>query len=67
LTNEQSRLLRRLFESNVREERELKMADCEKAMKKYSILKGLGWKKIKNTVHNWITGEKRKKKINRMA
>ncbi|WAR08561.1 hypothetical protein MAR_018519 [Mya arenaria] len=60
LSAEQSELLRGLFKTNVHLQRELKREECEKLKKKYPILDTLPWKKIKNTVHNWITIEKRK-------
>jgi hypothetical protein len=60
LTEDQSSLLKKLFQTNVALRRELRREDCEKAINKYPILKGLTWQKIKNTIHNWITLEKRK-------
>lgn len=60
LTEDQAQLLRTLFKTNVQLRRELRRVDCEKVLNKYSVLSNLGWIKVKNTIHNWITQEKRK-------
>ncbi|XP_060082497.1 uncharacterized protein LOC132561814 [Ylistrum balloti] len=60
LTEEQTTTLRKNFQSNITFRRELKRFECEKAISKHLCLKDLSWKKVKNTVHNWIVGEKRK-------
>lgn len=39
--------------------RELRKDECENVAKKYVALQSLTWKKIKNTVHNWIMSKKR--------
>ncbi|XP_052795675.1 uncharacterized protein LOC128228411 [Mya arenaria] len=62
LTQEQSQLLRKLFEVNITMRRELKMIDCINTIKSQKCLNSLKWIKIKNTIHNWITTEKRKLK-----
>ena len=63
LGEDQSHLLKTLFKTNIALRKELKREDCESVMQKYEILHGLSWKKIKNTIHNWITAEKRKTKM----
>ncbi|XP_052248162.1 uncharacterized protein LOC127856165 isoform X5 [Dreissena polymorpha] len=63
LSEDQSHLLKTLFKTNIALRKELKREDCERVMQKYQILRGLSWKKIKNTIHNWITAEKRKTKM----
>jgi hypothetical protein len=60
LSSEQKCLLRKLFQANITLKKELKMADCVRAIKAHDCLSSLSWTKIKNTVHNWITLEKRK-------
>ncbi len=62
LTEKQSSLLANLFRTNVDLGRELKKHECEQVIKKYPILSSFTWEKVKNTVHNWITAEKRKMK-----
>ena len=62
LNEEQSQLLKSLFKTNVTLRKELRREDCEKVINKYEILSRLSWQKIKNTIHNWITCEKRKTK-----
>ena len=60
LTESQTEKLRSIFKANVALRRELKKRECEQAIQEEPCLKSLDWKKIKNTVHNWITLEKRK-------
>ncbi|KAL4230711.1 hypothetical protein ACF0H5_011086 [Mactra antiquata] len=62
LTEDQTKLLKVLFKTNVQLRKELRRADCEKVLNKHSVLRNLDWKKVKNTIHNWITAEKRKMK-----
>ncbi|XP_056003954.1 uncharacterized protein LOC125662207 isoform X6 [Ostrea edulis] len=62
LSEEQSQLLKSLFKTNIALRKELRCEDCEKVIKKYEVLSRLSWKKIKNTIHNWITSEKKKTK-----
>jgi hypothetical protein len=62
LSDEQSNLLKKLFKANVDLRRELRQVDCEKVINKYEVLSHLSWQKVKNTVHNWITLEKKKLK-----
>lgn len=45
---------------NILHYKEVCKRDCEKAIAENEELKRLGWKKIKNTVHNYITIEKKK-------
>ncbi|XP_052274687.1 uncharacterized protein LOC127874419 isoform X5 [Dreissena polymorpha] len=62
LTEHQHRLLKTLFKTNIAMRRELQKDECEKVSRKHDALQNLTWKKIKNTVHNWIMAEKRKTK-----
>ncbi|XP_060572464.1 uncharacterized protein LOC132730528 [Ruditapes philippinarum] len=62
LTEEQTKTLRSLFQANITLRRELKRHECINVIQKYPCLKSLDWKKVKNTIHNWITLEKRKLK-----
>ncbi|XP_060081428.1 uncharacterized protein LOC132560769 [Ylistrum balloti] len=54
--------LKLIFHGNVHLRKELKRKECEEAIAAHSCLKGLEWKKIKNTIHNWITSKKIKTK-----
>lgn len=45
---------------NILNHKELRKRECEKAMDEHQELRRLSWKKIKNTVHNYITLEKKK-------
>ena len=60
LTSEQSALLRKQFSADITFRRELKMINCTNSQKKHKTLENLSWTKIKKTVHNWITADKRK-------
>ncbi|XP_069110207.1 uncharacterized protein [Argopecten irradians] len=63
LNKSQEECLRQVFQENVKLRKELKRNECDKAIAAHSCLKKLEWKKIKNTIHNWITREKIKTKI----
>ena len=60
LTSEQKETLKQLYRSNISLRQELKMSQCQQAINEHACLKDLSWKKIKNTVHNWIIAEKKK-------
>ncbi|XP_069109189.1 LOW QUALITY PROTEIN: uncharacterized protein [Argopecten irradians] len=62
LNKSQEECLRQVFQENVKLRKELKRNECDKAIAAHSCLKKLEWKKIKNTIHNWITREKIKTK-----
>ncbi|XP_033759896.1 uncharacterized protein LOC117342041 isoform X2 [Pecten maximus] len=62
LNAEQITCLKQLFKDNIVMRKELKLKDCTNAIAKEECLNGLDWKKVKNTVHNWIMNEKKKTK-----
>lgn len=60
LKEEEVNIIRKIFKMNILNHKELRKRECEKAMDEHQELRRLSWKKIKNTVHNYITLEKKK-------
>lgn len=60
LKKEEANSIKKIFKMNILHYKEVCKRDCEKAIAENEELKRLGWKKIKNTVHNYITIEKKK-------